>query len=115
MFQEEDRVGIGVIIRDCKGKGLAQMSEIIPLPLTVIELETLTASKALQFAADLSLNDVILEGDSEIVINALNEDSHSLSSFGLPIQDVKCFANLFHCIRFSHVRREGNSVAHNLT
>ena len=113
-FQEEDRAGIGVIIRDCQGKGLAQWSVIIPLPLIVVELETLTASKALQCAADLSSNDVILEGDSEIVINALNEDPHSLAAFGLPIQDVKCFSNLFHCIRFSHVRREGNSVAHNL-
>ena len=46
-FQEEDRAGIGVIIRDCQGKGLAQRSEIIPLPQTVVELETLTASKAL--------------------------------------------------------------------
>ena len=71
-------------------------------------------SKALQCAADLSLNDVSLEGDLEIVINTLNEDSHSLASFGLPIQDVKCVANLFHCIRFSHVHKEGNSVAHNL-
>ena len=114
-FQEENRVGIGVIIRDCQGKGLAQWPKIIPLPQTVVELETLTASKALQCAADLRLNDVNLEGDAEIVINALNENSHSLASFGLPIQDVKCFANLFHCIRFSHVRREGNSVAHILT
>ena len=45
---------------------------------------------------------------------ALKEGPHSLASFGLPIQDVKCFTNLFHCIRFSHVRREGNIVAHNL-
>ena len=114
-FQEENRVGIGVIIRDCQGKGLAQWPKIIPLPQTVVELETLTASKVLQCAADLRLNDVNLEGDAEIVINALNENSHSLASFGLPIQDVKCFANLFHCIRFSHVRREGNSIAHILT
>ena len=111
-FQEEDRVGIGVIIQDCQGKSLGQCPKIIPLPQTIEELETLTASKALQCAVDLRLNDVSLEGDVEIVINALNEDSHSLASFGLPIQDVKCFANLFHCIRFSHVRREGNSVAH---
>ena len=74
----------------------------------------MTASKALQCATDLRLNDVSLEGDLEIVINALNEDLHSLASFGLPIQDVKCFANLFHCIRFSHVCRKGNSVADNL-
>ena len=46
-FQEEDRAGTGVIIRDCQGKGLAQRSEIIPLPQTVVELKTLTTSKTL--------------------------------------------------------------------
>ena len=89
-----------MIIRDCQGKGLAQMVEIIPLPITVIELETLATSKALQFAADLSLNDVILEGNSEIVINALNADSYSLASFGLPIQDVKCLQIYFIILGF---------------
>ena len=124
MFQEEDRAGIGVIIRECQGKGLAHMVGIIPLPLTVIELETLAISKALQFDADLSLEDVTPEGVSEIAMNALNADSQSLESFGLLSRDVKCFASLFHCIRFSHVRREGllyshikrndNGVAHSL-
>ena len=100
------------------------MVGIIPLPLTVIELETLAISKALQFDADLSLEDVTPKGVSEIAMNALNVDSQSLESFGLLIHDVKCFASLFHCIRFSHVRREGllyshikrndNGVAHSL-
>ncbi|KAF3960731.1 hypothetical protein CMV_014576 [Castanea mollissima] len=47
VFQEKDRAGIGVIIRDCQGKGLAHMVGITPLPLTVIELETLAISTAL--------------------------------------------------------------------
>ena len=47
MFQEEDRVGIGVIIPECQGKGLAHMVRIIPLPLTIIKLETLAILKAL--------------------------------------------------------------------
>ena len=67
-FQEEDRAGIGVFIRDCQGRAW-HMVEIIPLPLTVMELETLATSKALQFAANLSLNDVIPKGDSEMVID----------------------------------------------
>ena len=83
MFQEEDRAGIGVIIRDCQGKGLAHMVKIIPHTLTVMELETLATSKALQLDADLNLKDVIPKGDSEISINDLNADSHSLESFGL--------------------------------
>ena len=106
MFQEEDRVGIGVIIRECQGKGLAHMVGIIPFPLTVIELETLATSKALQFDADLSLEDVTPQGVSEIAINALNADSQSLESFGLLSRDVKCFASLFHCIRFSHTTKK---------
>ena len=124
MFQEEDRAGIGVIIRECQGKGLAHMVRIIPLPLTIIELETLAISQALQFDADLSLEDVTPEGVSRIAMNALNANSQSLESFGLLSHDVKCFASLFHCIRFSHVCREGllyshikrndNRVAHSL-
>ena len=71
------------------------------------------------------MEDVTLEGVSEIVMNALNADSQSLESFGLLSRDVKCFASLFHCIRFSHVRRKGllyshikrndNGVAYSLT
>ena len=64
------------------------MSQVIPLPLTVIKLKTLEAAKALMFASDLSLGKVILEGDSETIINSLN------------------YANLFQCISLLHVRRE---------
>ena len=46
MFQEEDRAGIGVIIRDCQGRAW-HMVKITPLPLTVLELETLATSKIL--------------------------------------------------------------------
>ena len=112
MFQEDDRAEIEVIIRECQGKGLAHMVGIIPLPLTVIELETLAISKALQFDADLSLEDDTPEGVSVIAMNALNADSQSLESFGLLSCDVKYFASLFHCIRFSHVRREGLLYSH---
>ena len=124
MFQEEDRAGIGVIIRECQEKGLAHMVGIIPLPLIVIELETLAILKTLQFDADLSLEDVTLEGVSKIAMNTLNANSQSLESFGLLSRDVKRFASLFHHIRFSHVCREGllyshikrnnNAVAHSL-
>ena len=88
------------------------MVGIIPLPLIVIELETLAILKTLQFDVDLSLEDVTPEGVSEIATNALNANSQSLESFGLLSRDVKCFASLFHCIRFSHVRREGLLYSH---
>lgn len=47
-------------------------------------------------------------------MNALKDDSASLASFGLLIRDVKTYAEQLQCIRFSHVGKEGNSVAYNL-
>ena len=90
---------------------MASMSQIIPLPLIVVELETLAAIKALEFATDLGLAPVVLEGDLEILTNALMDASLSLASFGLLIQDIKAYAEFFQYISFSHVRK-GNIVAH---
>ena len=79
-----------------------------------MELKTLAALKALEFATDLGLISVVLEGDSEILMNALMDNLLLLASFGLLIQDIKVYAEFFRCISFSHVRREDNIVAHNL-
>ena len=46
LFQEDDRARIGLIIRDCQGRAWHRV-EIIPLPLTVMEFETLATSRAL--------------------------------------------------------------------
>ena len=57
---------------------MGSMSQVIPLPQTIVELETLVALKALEFAADLGLISMVLEGDSEILMNALMDNSLSL-------------------------------------
>ena len=93
---------------------MGSMSQVIPLPQTIVELEILAALKALEFAADLGLIFMVLEGDLKILMNALMDNSLSLASFGLLIQDIKAYAEFFRCISFSHVCREGNIVAHNL-
>ena len=95
LFQGDDRAGIGLIIQDCQGRAWHRV-EIIPLPLTVMDFETLATSSALQLVANLSLIVAILEGDSDLF---------SLISFSLFSHKVKCFANLSHCFRFPHVRR----------
>lgn len=63
LFTSVDRAGIGVIIRDCNGLVMASLSQAIPLPLTVLETETVAAARALEFALELGLDSVILEGD----------------------------------------------------
>ena len=55
----------------------------------MLEIETMAAKIALEFALELGLDSAILEGVFEILVNSLMEDSLSLASFGLLIQDVK--------------------------
>ena len=102
------------MIHDCKGLVMASLSHSIPLPLTVLETEIMVVARALEFALELGLDSAILEGDCEILMNSSMEDSLSLASSSLLIQDVKPIAESFQCIIFSHVRMEGNTVAHNL-
>ena len=71
---------------------MASLSHSLLLPLTVLKTETMAAITNLEFALELGLDSAILEGDSEILINSLMEDSLSLASFGLLIQDVKAIA-----------------------
>ena len=114
VFKDEDRVGIGVVVRDSQGMVIASLSQNIPLPHSVVNLETLAACRALEFSPELGFNKAILEGDSMIVMAALRDPSPSLASYGLLVQDAQLMARLFTCISFQHVGRVGNNVAHNL-
>ena len=114
VFKDEKRVGIGVVVRDSLGLVMASLSQNIPLPHSVVNLETLAACKALEFSLELGFDKAILEGDSMIVMTTLRDPSPSLASYGLSVRDAQLMAHLFTCISFQHVGRVGNNVAHNL-
>ena len=114
VFRGEEKAGIGVIIHNSQGMVMASLSQKISLPHTVVELETLAATRAIEFSIELGFSKVILEGDSETVIKALQDNSPSLAPFGLLIRDAQEAANFFTCISYAHVGRNGNFVAHNL-
>ena len=114
VFKDEDRAGIGVVVRDSFGLVLASLSHNIPLPHSVVNLETLAACRALEFSLELGFDKAILEGDSLIVMFALGDPSPSLASYGLLVQDAQWLACFFTCISYQHVGRVGNNVAQNL-
>ncbi|KAK9990631.1 hypothetical protein SO802_025616 [Lithocarpus litseifolius] len=93
---------------------MAAFTQPIPLPTSVEMVEVLAARGALRFAMDLGFNKVFVEGDSEIIIKALNQGGLSSSSFGHIIKDIKVLSSLLGNVIFSHTRRQGNRVAHGL-
>ena len=79
-----------------------------------LEIETLAASSAVQFALELGFSNIALEGDSHVLMQALIHDRPFLASDGLLIDDLRFNARCFNQLHYSHVKREGNMVAHKL-
>ncbi|XP_030958951.1 uncharacterized protein LOC115980890 [Quercus lobata] len=52
--------GIGVVVRNSLGEVLAALSEIIPLPLSIVVLETIAARRAVTFLQELGLGQFYL-------------------------------------------------------
>ena len=93
---------------------MASLSEQGPLPFSLDIVEAMAAAREISFAHELTIKPFILEGDSESVINTLNSEEDSLSSFGHIITLAKSTLVTNICISFSYIRRLGNKVAHNL-
>lgn len=73
------------------------------------------ARRGLELALDTSFGRVVLEGDSQILIKAFKEDTHSLANFGHIVTYIPYLASHFSIIDYSHVRRHCNVVARLLT
>ena len=71
VFQSSNEAGIRVVIHDHRGEIIGSLSLCIPLPPTITEVEALACRRAVLFAKELCLHEVLFEGDSQIVINAL--------------------------------------------
>nr|POE78573.1 putative ribonuclease h protein [Quercus suber] len=112
MFKDKNLAGLGGVIRNDKGLIMAAFTHTIPLPTSVEMVEVLAARTALSLAKDLCLNKVQLEGDSEVIVNALSKGGMDSSSFRHIVKDISLLSSAFQCLSFSHTRRLGNKLAH---
>ena len=113
-FTTENRAGIGVVIRDSEGMVLGSLSKQIPQAYSPLEIEVMAVTTTVQFAVDLGFQHAILETDPLVLVKALRDDTEFLSTVGLVLDEIRSMVNLFNELDYSHVKREGNIVAHKL-
>ena len=114
MFREDNRAGLGVVVCDHQGQVLASLFKNVPLAPSSDDVEALAAARAINFATELGFSLVIIEGDSEAIIKALESNEESLATYGHMISAVRPAIDAFRNISFSHTRRQGNDITHNL-
>ena len=68
VFKSSSSAGINVIIRDGMGEAIGALTMPIPLANSVATMEALACHKAVLFAKEIGLLDMIFEGNSAEVI-----------------------------------------------
>ena len=114
IFEELDAAGVGVIVRNSSGELLAALSEIIPLPSSILALETIAARRAVSFLHELGLDSSIFEGDSESSILAITNQCFHHPVVDHLVKDIFSLASSLLSFSFTHTRRQGNGLAHAL-
>ena len=113
-FVKEDKVGLGVVIRNSEGLVMASLSQLISLPYSVVEVETLVARRALELVVEIGIGRVVLEGDSAVLMQTLKNGTRSLAQYNHIANDILFLALYFSALKFSHVSCSRNKVAHSL-
>ena len=111
MFRSSNLAGLGVIVHDNCGAPIGALSMPTSLVQFVVELEALACQRAIQFALEIGLSCVVVEGDSAVVINALLNGTSKLASYGNILDDIRVQASAFQCVDFIHVGHVCNYVA----
>ena len=113
-FPESNEGGIRVAIRDQISNVITILSQKINTSYSVEMVVAFATRRAIFFALEVGIYDVEIEGDSTIIVQALNGTDTSHLAYGHVIDDTLTFSPLFQRLFFSHTQRSGNSVGHAL-
>ena len=112
VFRDIGCCGSGVVIRNEEGQIMGAMSKRWDLPLGALEIEAKAVKDGVQLAWDLGLKRIIIESDSQTLVNAIRDQSVVLSSIQHVIEGIGVDLRWFDAWKVSQICRETNSAAH---
>ena len=77
------------------------------MPHSVDAAEVIVCSRVVSFAKELSLFNVIFEGDSRRVVQAINNRGVNLTLYGHVIREIHYVCSILHRTSFQHVKSGG--------
>ena len=82
IFKENDAMGMGAIIRNENGELMAALSAKGPAVLCSEEAEVLACRRAVEFAMECGFLEIVVEGDNQMVMSALQLKKRLSSAVG---------------------------------
>ena len=90
-----------MVIRNSQGLVFASLLQQVSQAYSPLEVDTLATKRAIQFASELDIISVVLEGDSQVLIQSLQSGVEYLSPNGL----LRLVSISFNQLSYSHVKR----------
>ncbi|XP_016649695.1 PREDICTED: uncharacterized protein LOC107881115 [Prunus mume] len=101
--------GVGVVIRNGNKEFMAACSRQV-----IGHFSAQAAKEGLQFAYDLGFHDIVLEMDTQGVVDRINSNEECFEAEGNIVEDIKEMQGWFRSFSCNWQRRKGNKVAHEL-
>ena len=114
MFMEQQRSGVGAIIRNAQVEVMAGMSAKGPYVRNSEEAEALAYQQLVVFAMEAGFLELVVEGDNNTMMRAISGLSCHNSLLGHIYDDICVYLNGMQQTSVSCIKRRGNMVAHSL-
>ncbi|XP_074351358.1 uncharacterized protein LOC141690460 [Apium graveolens] len=112
VFPQAEHFTVGMVIRDYTGAFVEAKVLALPCPATVLEAESIEVKEALTWVMQRGYSKVILETDSLLTVKALSSSNKYLLEVGHVIEQYRLLLNEAPGFLVSHIRKQGNKVAH---
>ena len=112
MFKETRQCGIGVVVHNDRGEIIGVLSKKLYFPLGALEAKAKAMESGIIFAWELSLRQVIIEGDLQVVIQTLECETPAPICIQQVIARAKMWLPTFTSWETSFTQHDNNVVAH---
>ncbi|KAF5447234.1 hypothetical protein F2P56_032802 [Juglans regia] len=110
--KKEERMGMGVVIRDNNGDLQATLVAPRDNIVSAFMAESVALLRAMELCQELGFNMVEFEGDAKAVVDAVKSSAEDNSWLGQATEDLKQVFSLFPLWQLSYVFRCCNKAAH---
>jgi ribonuclease HI len=112
--KKSERIGLGAVIRDHTGEVQAVKSLTHTSLVESVVAEAMTARMAIQLARELGLEQIQMEGDAKVVVEAVKSNAPDWSCWGHVTKDIRIALQYFKGWDMSFVSRTSNHAAHTI-
>ncbi|XP_060968285.1 uncharacterized protein LOC133035872 [Cannabis sativa] len=112
LFEKENAYGFGIVARDSLGRLVDLKAKYHGGNYPAKVVEALGIKEALSWLKDKELNQVEIETNSMVTVQAIFSNQHMTFAFGLIVNDCKSLLSFLNNVNVRFIRRSANRVTH---